>query len=347
MRCVRALRLVPLLILLAGCGRKAVPLPPILEVPETTTDLWTYQDANEVVLTWSFPRLTRAGRALTDLARVEVWRLEVPAGQEQVGAGPAGADLRQQLIITRGRLAARLEGDSLRAATRGKSLTYRDPLPEFKPGTSPPALWYAVRSRRRDGTASALSNIGTWQPKPIPPTPTGFAAAPDATGITLTWNEVPEFTYVVERRASKAGPWEVISPIGIKEATFRDTTAAQGETWTYRVRSFKAKAVSEPSPELEVPYPDIYPPPPAGSLVCLPEPGDVRLRWAPSAQAAVTYRVERRQGTGEWVVLDPKVTFTEFIDAAPPAGDIEYGVRAIDPSGNLSDAVTCTTRSGA
>ncbi|OYV88738.1 MAG: hypothetical protein B7Z68_12880, partial [Acidobacteria bacterium 21-70-11] len=57
-----------ILAITAGCGRKAAPLPPILEVPETTTDLGAYQDGNEIVLNWAYPQLTRGGRELTDLA---------------------------------------------------------------------------------------------------------------------------------------------------------------------------------------------------------------------------------------------------------------------------------------
>ena len=75
---------------LGGCGRKADPLPPIIEVPETTTDLTVHQEGTEAVLAWSYPQLTRAGRQLVDLARVEVWKLDVPPGQEQVGRGPRG-----------------------------------------------------------------------------------------------------------------------------------------------------------------------------------------------------------------------------------------------------------------
>lgn len=46
---------------LAACGRKAPPLPPIVEVPETTTNLWAYQDGMEVMLTWAYPQLTPRG----------------------------------------------------------------------------------------------------------------------------------------------------------------------------------------------------------------------------------------------------------------------------------------------
>jgi predicted small lipoprotein YifL len=332
---------------LAACGRKLPPLPPILEVPETTTNLTCYQDGNEVVLSWSYPQLTRGGQPLTDLARVEVWRLEVPPGQEQVASGPQGEDLRRQLMLGRGVLIARLEGTSLRDATRGSNLTYRDTLPALPAGSSPPTLWYAVRSRRKDGTPSALSNILSWQPRPVPPTPTGLHAEPEADGISLSWDEVPGFHYVVERRAAPAAAWEAVSPIGIEKPSFLDTTAAQGHTWTYRVRSFLDLAASPPSQEVVVAYPDVYPPPPVTSFICLPEPGQVVLRWEPSPESNVTYKVFRRQGEGGWTHLEEAFRGTEYTDTSPPSGELEYAVKAVDAAGNQSDAVYCKVRTGA
>jgi predicted small lipoprotein YifL len=331
---------------LAGCGRKALPLPPILQVPETTTDMWAYQDGREVVLTWSYPTLTRAGQRLTDLARVEVWRLEVPPGQEQSASGPQGEELKHRLLVSRGKVIARLEGASLEAATRGASLTYRDPLPEAAAGSSPPTFWYAVRSRRKDGTASALSNIVTWQVQPVPPTPTGFSAAPQADGIALSWDEVPGYTYVVERRPSPEAAWAAVSKIGIETTSFLDTTAVQGQTWYYRVRSLLKRTASPPSPELTVPYPDVYPPPAVTGLICLPEPGLVRLRWDASPESDVTYKVFRRVGDGGWEHLEESYSTTEYTDAHPPLGEVEYAVKAVDRAGNQSEAAYCRARTG-
>jgi hypothetical protein len=330
----------------AGCGRKAIPLPPILEVPETTTDMWAYQDGMELVLTWSYPKLTRAGRRLTDLARVEVWRLELPPGQEKAAAGPQGGDLVRQLMLGRGKVIAKLEGATLAAATRGAWLTFRDRLPETPAGGTPPTLWYAVRTRRKDGTASALSNILPWQPRPVPPTPSGVKATPEADGIALSWSEVPGFTYVVERRPSKEAAWEAVSKIGLETPSFLDTTARQGQTWTYRVRSFLDKAASPPSGELEVPYPDIYPPPKVTGLICLPEPGLVRLRWDPSPEGDVTYKVFRRVGNGGWEHLEEAFAATDYADTHPPVGEVEYAVKAVDPAGNQSEAAYCRARTG-
>ena len=350
MRTARVLVVLAATVLMAACGRKSVPLPPIIEVPETTTDLWGYQDGSDIVLNWSYPQLTRGGRPLNDLARVEVWRLQLAPGQEQVGGGPAGADLRRQLLLGRGKAAARLEDESLQAATRGKQLTFRERLPEVPAATSPPMLWYAVRSRRRDGTPSALSNIFGWQLQPVLTPPTSLVAEPRSDGVALSWDVVPGLFYVLERRASKSAGWDVLQPIRIDKPSFLDAKAEQGQSWWYRVRSITRdglpSTVSPPSPEVEVPYPDIYPPPAVTSFLCLPEPGAVRLRWDASQEPDVRYKVFRRQGEGGWEHLEEAFRGTEYTDASPAPGEVEYAVKAMDKVGNQSDAVYCKVRVG-
>lgn len=331
------------LVVLAGCGRKSEPLPPLIEVPETTSDLAVRQEGGEAVLTWSFPQLTRAGRRLVDLARVEVWRLDVPAGQEQVGAGAAGVELRRQLMLSRGRLIARLEGRDLEAATRGALIEVRDALPPAPPGQVAPTFWYAVRSRRRDGTPSALSNIATWEVKMIPPAVQGLVATPTASGISLTWQEVPEATYEVERIGLKAAAWQAVSTSTLPQPSFVDATAALSATWRYRVRAISQGVWGPASPEVRVAYPDIYPPAPVTNLVCLPEGNVVHLRWDPLAEPKVLYRVFRRRGE-VWLHLIDDGREPRFSDTEPPAGDAEYAVKSVDASGNESDPVYCTVR---
>lgn len=350
MKTARILVLATVIVALAGCGRKSVPLPPIVEVPETTTDLQGYQDGTEIVLLWSYPELTRAGRPLNDLAQIEVWRVQLSPGQEQVGGGPAGEDIRRQLMLSRGKLVARLEGKSLQEATRGKQLTYRERSPEGAAGTTPPTLWYAVRSRRRDGTPSALSNLLSWRLQPVPAVPTSLVAQPSADGIALSWDAVPDMFYVLERRGSKVAGWDVLEPIRIETPRFLDTKAEQGQSWWYRVRSITMAGVpttvSPPTPEIEVPYPDIYPPPPASSFLCLPEPGRVLLRWGASPDPSVRYKLFRRQDDAIWRHLEEAFRGAEYTDASPPTGEVEYAVKAMDRFGNQSDAVYCKVRVG-
>jgi hypothetical protein len=350
MRAARALTVVlGAAALLAACGRKGPPLPPIIEVPETTTGLAAYQDINELVLTWKFPSLTRSGRSLTDLARIEVFRLEVPAGQETVAAGPAGADLQRQLMLSRATRIAVLEGDSLKAATRGDKLEYRDILPAITQASAPPTFWYAVRTVRRDRTASALSNIVAWQRKPIPPEVTGLKLEAKADGIVVSWNELKDLKgvkYVAERRSVPNGTWEEFGPVIVDASPQKDPVPRQGLSWRYRIRALVADAVGPASPEVEVKYKDVYPPPPAANFICLPEPGIVRLRWDASAEAGVLYKVFRRKDGGKWIHLTDQATTAEFDDIKPQPGSHDYAVKAVDEAGNESEALYCRVEIG-
>jgi predicted small lipoprotein YifL len=337
---------VALAVALVGCGRKGAPLPPIVEVPQTTTDLAVYQQEQQAILTWSYPQLTQAGRTLDDLARVEVWRLEVPPGQETAVTGPAADETRRQLLLTRGAVVARLEGESLRQATRGAALVYADPLPLQQP-TAPSTFLYAVRSRRRDGTPSALSNIVGGRAKPVPPAVVGLTAEPGADGITLSWPSEPGTSYLVERRAqAAAASWELIVPTAVAGAGFTDRTATQRQTWRYRVRAVVDNVRGPASAEIEVPYPDVYPPVAAESLLCLPELTLVRISWQPSPDPGVHYALFRRVGEGGWEQVLPFTTGTEHIDRDPPAGELTYAVKTYDAETNEAPPIFCTARVG-
>jgi hypothetical protein len=329
-----------------GCGRKGNPLPPIVEVPETTTDLAVYQQEQQAILTWSYPQLTRAGHSLADLARVEVWRLEVPPGQEAAVTGPTAEESRRQLLLTRGAVVARLEGESLRRATRGAALVHGDPLPAQEV-SAPSTFWYAVRSRRLDGTPSALSNVVAWRPGPVPPAVVGLEAQPGADGIAVSWQAEPDTSYLVERRAQAAGaPWELLVPTGVPGAGFTDPTASQRETWRYRVRAVIEGVRGPASAEIEVPYPDVYPPPAAESLICLPEAALVRISWQPSPEPSVHYALFRRVGEGGWEQVVPFTTGTEHIDRNPPDGELTYAVKTYDQETNEAPPIYCTARVG-
>jgi len=328
---------------LGGCGRKLPPLPPITDVPETTQDLTVYQDGANAVLTWSYPALTRAGRLLTDLQRVEVFRLDLAPGQEL----PPAPELQRQLMLARGRMIARLEGSGLAAATVGSKLRLEDPLQFPEEGTTARTSWYAVRSRRGDGTSSALSNLVSWQAKPVPGVVERVAATARREGVMVTWSEVAGAAYLLERQEASGGGWQ---PLGggepLKTTEWLDREARQGAAWRYRVRAVIAGARGPFGPIAEVEYPDVYPPPPPAALVCLPEALRVRLSWESSPEAGVRYRIHRRREGEEWHLAGEDTPHRFFDDHGPPSGELEYQVAAVDAAGNTSPPLTCVVRTG-
>jgi predicted small lipoprotein YifL len=323
---------------LAACGRKLDPLPPLIEVPETTTDLTAGQVEDRVVLSWSYPGMTRSGRQLTDLGQIEVWRLAVPPGQE------APEEMRRQIVLGRGEVIARLRKEELHAATRGPRLELTDPLPAPAAGV-PSTLWYAVRTRRQDGTPSALSNVAAVSPRPAPAAPQGLRAAPEAGGIRLSWDEVQGAAYLVERRPADEEEW-VAMPEPLPQATILDSGAAQGRSWLYRVRAV-ADGVRGPAGDtVRVDYRDIYPPPPVAALICLPEANNVRLVWESVDEPGVIYRVFRQQPGRRWIRLHEGATELAFADEDPPVGPLTYAVKAVDAHGNESADARCEVRIG-
>ena len=301
---------------LGGCGRKGDPLPPIIEVPETTTDLAVRQEGTEAVLTWSFPQLTRAGRQLVDLERVEVWKLDVPPGQEQVGSGPSGVELRRQLMLGRGRLIERLQAPMLQAATRGSMLELRDPLPQAQTGQTQPAFWYAVRSRRRDGTLSALSNIVSWQVKAVPPAVQGVVATPGPMGISVAWQAPGCQLTSRSAREATSQTWDVAAG-GLVSGTPGHGRQAQRHLGLPRA-SRRRPGVRDLRARRTVDFPDIYPPQVAQNLICLPEGRCRPPALGPAPEPEVMYRVFRKQGD-LWIHLIDDGREPEFADQAPPA----------------------------
>src|SRR5687767_13440509 len=71
----------------AACGKRGDPRPPIPVIPAATSDLVVTQRADRVLLSWSYPALTTAGKNLTEIRRISVYRYE-----EHLPAAPGGRD---------------------------------------------------------------------------------------------------------------------------------------------------------------------------------------------------------------------------------------------------------------
>ncbi len=351
----RPLVLLLLLPVLAGavsCGRKGNPLPPVVRVADRTRDLAVVQENGQAVLTWSYPSMTRDGGPLPDLEAVEVWRAVLPRAQEPQARGARKRTLEAQILEGKGERIAVLDTEVLERATRGPTLVFRDDLaalPRVEEDQGPVVIWYAVRSICCRGRVSEFSNVARLVPQepPAPPGDLHAETAPDA--IVLSWTPAGDLPVLVER-APVEGAWRRIVAEPVAAPPWRDTTARQGTTWRYRLRSVATaggtRIIGEPTPVLEVAYPDIYPPDAPGELVCLPEEGSVRLRWE-AASGAASYSILRKTGVdGAWTILVEGVTDLTYHDREAPAGALTYAVRAVDAAGNGSEPARCETVMG-
>ena len=70
--------LAALALVVLACGKRGDPHPPIPVIPAATSDLVVTQRADRVLLSWSYPSLTTAGKNLPDVRRISIYRFEEP-----------------------------------------------------------------------------------------------------------------------------------------------------------------------------------------------------------------------------------------------------------------------------
>src|SRR5258707_5283761 len=148
-----------------ACGKRGDPFPPVPIIPKATTDLLVAQRGPKVLLSWGYPSLTTAGKSMTGIKRVVVWR----AVEESPAATPSTAETPIQLFAkvpalipvkflkVRTRVDS-IEGSKLPAATAGARLTYDDTPPLHTANGRPVRLTYAVVTEGQSAN-SDLSNL--------------------------------------------------------------------------------------------------------------------------------------------------------------------------------------------
>ncbi|MBW8875994.1 MAG: hypothetical protein JF614_13590 [Acidobacteria bacterium] len=358
-----ALAAVVLTTSLLGCGKQGPPLPPLRAVPATTKDLTAIQQGTQIVLSFTYPKTTPAGTALSGISAVEVLEATKPAAPDGK-ANPM--DPRELAAAAKPRL--KVQGADLTSATAGDRIVIALPVPPAPamptaaakpaPGTTPApattpaatpplqAHYFAVRTFGQEGDRSEPSNVAAVVPKAPPPAPGRLTVTPRADGVLVEWAGVSGAAggYNVYRRdAQERFHGQPVHVAGPEERSWLDNTARFGQDYIYSVTALAQREPAVESAvgsEHEVRYQDRFPPPVPAELVALPEPGRVRLVWRPvDADDLAGYIVYRRTGNGPFERVTPQpLTAPEYADTAVKAGQTyAYRVTAIDKTGNESD----------
>jgi len=348
--------------LLAGCGKKGPPLPPLRYVPEATQDLTVAQQGRELVFEMAFPSRTTDGTALPELREIELWVLEKTVSGEGAPEPVTARELEAgaQLVQT-------LAGRDLAQATVGQRLELRTPLPEVEPVVEPEtepgteetakrarrAFFFTVRSVVSERDTSAFSNQAVIVPRVPPPPPAELGVTATAEGIEVSWRSpapeelggVPPEGFHVYRRDPRSRFWGEPLDLAAPSATRHlDTGARFGEGYVYTVTTVTARdplIESAPGGAREIEYRDRFAPPPPEDPVALPEAGRVRLVWEASAAPDVAgYHVYRRQGDeGELErITERPIPNREHLDRGLVSGTVvTYRITAVDANGSESE----------
>jgi hypothetical protein len=343
-----------LAIVLVGCGKDGVPLPPEIRVAERTVDLTAFQEGDEAVLRWSYPTMTTSGQNLTDIEEIQVWRAALPLDQEP--PPPISAQDRQmqrQLLEGQGEMLLAIGPDEIAAATRGSAILIRDDLELWRETVEEAGtfvLWYGVRTVCCRHRESELSNVVRLEPQAPPEPPADLSLEAGSDGIDVRWAPLIDTKTLIERSPDGAS-WTAVTDEPVNGESWRDKEATQGQAWSYRLRSVIALpggdfVVGQPSGPARIDHPDTYPPAAPTDVVCLPEGAQVRVRWQAVA-SAVVYSVSRQHDVEAADILTDDHRSIEFTDQEPPLGELVYFVTARDAAGNRGEEASCVVVMGA
>ncbi|HET7435365.1 MAG TPA: hypothetical protein VFN10_11720 [Thermoanaerobaculia bacterium] len=360
-------KLLALLVVAAvACGKRGDPRPPVPVIPQATSDLVVTQRGGKVVLSWSYPSLTTAGRSLPGVRSVSVFRYVedqpvAPAGRDPNTMLPGDTDptvprpiaefarLPQVTQAQFARLGTRLDSidkANLPAATAGAKLLYEDTPPFHTTDGRAVRVTYAVVTEG-DTAHSDYSNLATIVPLDVPSAPANFTVTPKPEGVVLSWAAAPTpvIGYNIYRTAKDNAPDLFTAPINtapVSGTTYTDTPP-YGEH-EYRVAAVASQGPpliqSDTSAAMVTTFRDLVPPPPPTDVQALVETRIARVIWVASNAADLKgYHVYRIQGPHRLKLTVGPTPNTFFGDESVEVGQTyHYEITAVDTNGNESAA---------
>ncbi len=193
-----------------------------------------------------------------------------------------------------------------------------------------------VNDRGKDAGWSNFVPLLVTAPVPRPENLQAVATAP---GVQLTWSGAAAPVYRIYRKGETGD----FGPLGsTPNATYVDTTAEFGKTYTYFVQGVQKQETStsesELSDEVTITPKDIFPPSIPMNLKAIVGTRSVELSWDRDTESDLGgYRVFRGAGNRPLEPLAGKLVGVNYSDRAVPSGHYRYAVSAYDLTGNESE----------
>lgn len=342
--------LLPGTMVVANCGKRRPPLPPIERVQQRTELLSGVQRGNQVILSWPAPRRNASEGSVQSIRRIDVYRLaEKPRA-------PLG--LTEEEFAARSTLIGSVTYDEIKNAT--DVLTYADTL---ELAGEPARLRYAVRYVNASGQRAAFSNFLLLEPAARiaqPPTmiTTGKEVGEDA--ITISWqppaanidgstpvNLLGYNVYRVEQSEDLNSQTPINDSL-VSGTQYRDKNFKFGNSYRYVVRSVSlgtegAQVESLNSNSISVSPRDVFPPSAPASITVAAAPGRLSIFFPANPEGDIAgyniYRsIDPDLPKDKWNKLSPALlTRTTFQDEKVESGKrYYYYLTAVDQAGNVS-----------
>jgi hypothetical protein len=340
--------IVAAVMLVAGCGKRRPPLPPVERVQQRTESLSGAQQGNQVILSWPSPQRNAPDSSVQSIRRIDVYRLA-----EKPGTPTA---LTEEEFAARSTLIGSVTAEQIQNA--GENLTYTDTL---ELAGQPTRLRYAVRYVNASGQRAAFSNFLSIEPAARiaqPPVLQNAAIKEDA--ITLSWqppstnidgstpvNLLGYNVYRLDESQTETAQTPINSEL-VSGTQYADKSIRFGNNYRYIVRSVSlgtegAQVESLNSNPLAVEPRDTFAPSAPTGISIAAAPGRLSIFFAANPESDIAgYNIYRSTDPnlpkGSWSKLNQTpLQRTTFQDERVEAGQrYYYHLTAIDQAGNVS-----------
>jgi hypothetical protein len=307
------------LLAVAGCGKKANPVPKGLPVPTSISDLRGDVKDGVLFLSFTIPTKNRDGTDVKNLAGFRIMKSCGACG----GAFALWKDIRL----------SDKQGYTIRDH---RLYTYDNDL-EADVAYGYRVYPYTIKDVRLDG--SNVFSV-TWL-KP-PAKPANLSANEEDSKIVLSWETTDELSYNVYRWENAMYPLFPRNPAPLAASQFTDEGLQNGKTYKYEVRAVKMEETTPFEGESAVisatPRKTTPPEPPAAPHLEKKD-GGVLLSWAPNTESDLAgYNVYRLVAGKTEKINTATLREPRFLDENPGAElrYVSYYVTAVDQSGNES-----------
>jgi len=315
-------------ILLASCGRKALPVPPGTLRPKAVKDLSYKIIPNGVELKWSVPIKNRDGSPLARIKGFRLLKAKIPFEEYCEGCPPP---FGQPIDIP---FEAKPE--------KARKMVYEDRT--VRSGTH---YIYKVCTVKSWLNVSDTSNQVSLAWHVPPSAPRGFMVQLTRDGIYLSWQAPSKWTdgtsvdkgllFRIYRARTGTDKWKTLP--GLVDSTgYLDLSAKKRTHYRYRIAAVLPYHGTEieglRTPETMTVQPgDLIPPPAPADLVAVRSADGVELFWQEETESDVSGYIIYRKGPGELIdrLNNKPVPVSRFLDRTIlPSGLYSYWVTAVD-----------------
>ena len=342
-----------LLLVVAACGKKGPPLPPLVRIPNPPGEFSAQRRGSTVAIQFSVPGRNTDGSSPADVVRVDLFALTAPPSASASEIVQRGTRVGTVLV----------NPPPDPDAPEGVPAAPSGPLPPgginqnatarfsesftVDPGLDPTALrsYVAVgfNKRGRRGEYSQAVSVPTGTPPNSPGKPDVIWGE---TSITVAWPPAESTVSDVTLSYHVYVPGEVpvrLTSEPLAETSFVDSRIEWGAERCYVVRSVQMienlPLESEASPETCRTLADTFPPAAPEGLTVVAASGAMNLIWTPNKESDVAgYALWRAMPPeADLVSITPSlVKETTFRDEVPAGARVAYALQAVDKAGNVS-----------